>query len=292
MDDDINQDINSSSQTKLKSTFTREVKTIKNNSRSSVEESAISNTPIQSEIADLFESIKKRSHSHKNELKEKHQKELSELTKKYQQIKEQLYVQQRLMDTRENTERILQDQLNKTTIELAQLRLVRDDLNSSLKQATAQIQFLNKELEKIRELNTKGENELQQNNFELKEKISQYEQEMEKMKNDFHYANEQVKVERDQLKSQLKIARKQMSQWQDENLRIINESRELSSKYESDKADFVRTKQRLSEVQTKNGKLKEISIQLREENEKINDQNMELNSENRSLKLKYDKLCK
>ncbi|OHT09161.1 hypothetical protein TRFO_22082 [Tritrichomonas foetus] len=254
-----------------------------------IQRTVLKDVTNQSGISDIFQSIKRRSNANKNELRERQQKEIKELSKKYNQIREQLRVQQELMNNRESTERSLQDQLNKATIEVAQLRIIRDDLNSSLKQASAQIQYLTRELEKLREMTAKGVYDRQSDYLSLKEKYNLNVQEMERIKNEYSASNEQLIAERDQLKSQLAAARKQMDQWQDENFRLINEARTISSKYESEKAEFVRNQQKISQLQTKIEKLNDNSISTREENEKMKDMLMQAQSDLRTMTMQFDK---
>ena len=74
MDDGMNhnfsQDKNIDSQITTSLDSSKEIKTIISDSNLNIQKSSINQTPNQTEIADLFQSIKKRNNSHINELKE------------------------------------------------------------------------------------------------------------------------------------------------------------------------------------------------------------------------------
>lgn len=225
----------------------------------------------QNEITSLFTSMKKRNHSQIKEMKQKYEEDMLKLNKKYNQVKEQLRVQQELMENRENTEKFLQDQLNKATIETAQLRLLRDELNSSLKQATAQIQYLTRELEKIRVSTARGEFERQQDVDKIREQLAEREQQITSLKNDYQIAQEKVKAEQKQMKVQLQTALKQIDELQDENFQLTNESRKTANEYENEKNEYTRNQQRLADLKLRNDNLSENIIKIREENERLKD---------------------
>lgn len=229
----------------------------------------VPHSELPTEIHGLFSSIKRKSQSQRHEMKQKHAEELHTLSKKYHQVKEQLRVQQELMENRENADKFLQDQLNKATIELAQLRLIKDDLNSSLKQATAQIQYITREKEKLLAAQEQGDRERQVGMVQLQEQLMEAQQQIEKLKADSGIAMEKMKADRSELKSQLSIARKVISELQDENFKTHNETRAVQAQYESEKTEFIKAQQKFAELQMKHAQLTEGSARMREENEKM-----------------------
>ena len=277
----------SSAETPVEPGDEKNVKFIATDSDASDAASSKSTLPV--DIHGLFSSIKKRSHSQRHELKKKYAEDVHNLAKKYHQVKEQLRVQQELMENRESSEKFLQDQLNKATIELAQLRLVRDDLNSSLKQATAQIQYLTRELEKQRVATAKDEHERQMDVVQMQEQLTATQQQLEKLKSENQIAHEKWKAERAEWKAQLAAARKAYEESQDQNFQITNEARTMQTQYESEKTEYIRAQQRLAELQMKYGGVSDTNIRLREENEKLKDTVAALTEESQTVKLELEK---
>ena len=244
---------------------------------------------LHAEISGLISSMKRRTHSQRHEMKQRHAEELYNLSKKYHQVKEQLRVQQELMESRENSEKFLQDQLNKATIELAQLRLIKDDLNSSLKQATAQIQYMTREKEKMRAAQEQSDHEKQMGLVQLQEKLMESEQQLEKLKSDMQIAAEKAKAERNELKSQLSGARKAVSELHDENFKIQNEARAMQAQYESEKTEYIKCQQKFSELQMKHAKVSEVAGRMREENEQLKESLSRVKLEMLDLKSELEK---
>jgi chromosome segregation ATPase len=222
-----------------------------------------------SHIYELMSSIKRRSQAQRREMKERNIEELRSLSKKYQQVKKQLRVQQELMNSRASAERLLQDQLGKATMELGQLRVLRDDLNSSSKQATSQIQILTRELEQIRTATSQIEQDRQRELIETKKQLSFVTEQLEQTKYESQLQSDRSAMEKGELESQLLAARTQIEESQDEIFRLTSQSRGGAARFESEMAESLRNQQKLSEMRLRYERANGLNAKLVEENDKL-----------------------
>ena len=192
------------------------------------------------------------------------------LMKKYKQIKEELKVQKQLFNSREDRERTLQDQLNKVTIELAQLRLVREDLAAALNQEAAKNSYLSNELNKIGQKATSIEDTRFKEVQKIKEEMETNKRQIEAEKNNYELKYQKLRAKNKELKILLSQSKRQMSHWQDENFKLSNENQSISSKYEMEKLEFLRSKQGLKELQIRFDKASKDLQDLKLENEHLN----------------------
>lgn len=235
------------------------------------------------EIENVLEDLKQQMKEKHLQSERKHQEEIQILTKKYNQIKEQLRLQQELYQNKEHSEQYLQEQLNKNTIELAQLRLARDDLNSALKSVSTQKEFLTKELEKIKATNIKKENVRQQDVGLMQQQLISAQIQIDSLQNDYKVNVGKLENEKKSLKAQLIQARKQIDSVQDENFRILKESKETAAIFESNKIEISKFQQHNSELQIKCTKLNQDIEKLKEENSCLKDSNIKFQSEYESI---------
>jgi len=236
--------------------------------------SFVGNTPQigiidQNQLNVLFNTLRRQIHQRTNETKQKYLEELRNIKKKYKQAKEQIRIQQELSNNRQNSEKFLQEQLNKATIELTQLRLVRDDLNSSLKQSTAQIQYLNKELEKIRELTENDDIGKNKEILKLQEQLDYSQQQLEHIRNQYQFKNDQLMKDKEILIKKLEESRQELEDLQDQTFNVFNASQVIESQQEASKVEFIRLQQKFAELQMKYNRATEQNSELRQENEHI-----------------------
>lgn len=205
------------------------------------------------------------------------------LLNKYNLKKEELKVQKALMESREDQRKSLQDQLNKATIEVAHLRLVQEDLNSSLKQTNAKNQYLTKELKKTREEYEKKENSQQRDLNILKEAFETKQNEVEALQRNCNLAIEQLKSKNSTLQAALNSARNQMNKFQDENFKLFNESKTITSQFESEKSNFLNQQKNLTDLENRYQKVSSDLANFRELNEKLNLSLMQLQNDVHTL---------
>lgn len=196
--------------------------------------------------------------------------EFQRLLSKYNQLKEEFRVQKQLIAKRESREQSLHDQLNQVTVQLAQLRLIRDDLTSALKLTEAKNQYLTKELTKINQSISRNEEKNQMELIKLKSLIETKQNDINNMKKNYEFMHENLKSENKELKNSLNSARKQLDSIQNENYRLINESQSIFSQYESEKAGKNFVQKNLNELQIRFEKVSKDFSDFREQNEKLN----------------------
>ena len=189
--------------------------------------------------------------------------EYKQLLIRYNQKKEELSVHKQITAARENREQALQDELNQVTIKLAQLRIISDDLTSSLKISEAHNQYLKNKLKKMESRITKNDEKNHAELIKLKSIVEIKQNDINNLKKSYDLMCEKFKSENKELKTLLISARNQTNSFQDENFKISNEARSILTQLETEKSEKSYIQKNLNELKVKYEKVSNDLIQFK-----------------------------